>query len=148
MFKGKFIYKIDSKGRVNLPPPFREVLQTDYDEKLVITNFDFCLVAYPVVEWELLKEKVKSLPEFQEKILTFMRFFYSGATESQLDKQGRILIPLALRQYAGLKKEVVIIGVSNRIEIWNKKRWEDFIAESKSIIYKFAHQIIDITEKT
>jgi len=147
MFKGKYVYKIDSKGRINLPKAFRDVLQRNYDDRIVITNFDFCLVGYPLAEWELLQEKVKLLPDFQEKILSFMRFFYSGATECQLDKQGRILLPSALRQYAGLDKEVVIIGVSNRIEIWDKERWQDFLTESKSIIDEFAHQIINLTEK-
>jgi MraZ protein len=147
MFKGKYEHKIDSKGRLSLPRPFRQIMQNDYDSRMVITNFDICLVAYPLVEWQLLKEKVKSLPAFQDKVLNFMRFFYAGATECQLDKQGRILIPAELRQYAELKKDVVVVGVANRIEIWNKERWQGFIVESKAMINEFAHQIIDLTEK-
>jgi MraZ protein len=147
MFKGKYEHKIDSKGRLSLPKPFKQIIQHNYDSRMVITNFDICLVAYPLIEWQLLKEKVKMLPDFQDKVLNFMRFFYAGATECQLDKQGRILIPSELRQYAELKKDVVVVGVSNRIEIWDKERWENFIVESKAMIDKFAHEIIDLTEK-
>ena len=147
MFKGKYEYKIDSKGRISLPRPFKEVLQSDYSGRVVITNFDVCLVVYPIEEWEIFKEKAKSLPAYKDKVLSFIRFLYSGATECQLDKQGRVLIPAELRRYAKLEKEIVLLGVSNRIEIWNKDRWQEYLAESKSIIDDFAHQIINLTEK-
>jgi len=148
MFKGKYVYRIDSKGRVNIPPSFREVLQSNYDERLVVTNFDLCLVAFPVVEWDLLKERLQQLSILKEEALTFMRFFYSGACQCSLDKQGRILIPLHLREYAKFDKEVVIIGVSNRIEVWNKERWEMFLSESKSLIDSFSAKLLELSQKT
>ncbi|TKJ35384.1 division/cell wall cluster transcriptional repressor MraZ [bacterium (candidate division B38) B3_B38] len=147
MFKGKYIYRIDSKGRVNIPPSFREVLQSHFDDRLIVTNFDLCLVAFPAVEWDLLKERLQQLSILKEKVLNFMRFFYSGASECTLDKQGRILIPLHLREYAQFDKEVVIIGVSNRIEIWNKERWEKFLADSKSLMDSFSAQLLELSQK-
>ena len=147
MFKGKYIYRLDSKGRVNIPPSFREVLQSNYDERLIVTNFDLCLVAFPAVEWDLLKERLQQLSILNEKALNFMRFFYSGACECVLDRQGRILIPLHLREYAQFDKEVVIIGVSNRIEVWNKERWENFLTESKSLIESFSAQLLELSQK-
>lgn len=148
MFKGKYIYRIDSKGRVNIPPTFREVLQSQYDDRLIVTNFDLCLVAFPMMEWDLLKERLQQLSILKEKTLNFMRFFYSGASECTLDRQGRILIPLHLREYAQFDKDVVIIGVSNRIEIWNKKRWEKFLTDSKSLMDSFSAQLLELSQKT
>ncbi|MFB0506990.1 MAG: division/cell wall cluster transcriptional repressor MraZ [Thermodesulfobacteriota bacterium] len=130
MFRGRHEHTIDPKGRVSIPAKFREVLGKKYDERLVITNFDGCLVAYPHEEWILLEEKASSLSMVKKETRAFMRFFYSSAIECTLDKQGRILIPQTLREYADLDKEVVLVGQLRKIEIWSKKRWSEEIIKA------------------
>jgi MraZ protein len=130
MFRGRHEHTIDPKGRVSIPAKFREVLGKKYDERLVITNFDGCLVAYPHEEWILLEEKASSLSMVKKETRAFMRFFYSSAIECILDKQGRILIPQTLREYADLDKEVVLVGQLRKIEIWSKKRWSEEIIKA------------------
>ena len=130
MFRGRHEHTIDPKGRVSIPAKFREVLGKKYDERLVITNFDGCLVAYPHEEWILLEEKASSLSMVKKETRAFMRFFYSSAIECTLDKQGRILIPQTLRDYADLDKEVVLVGQLRKIEIWSKKRWSEEIIKA------------------
>ncbi|UCD71400.1 MAG: division/cell wall cluster transcriptional repressor MraZ [Syntrophobacterales bacterium] len=130
MFRGRHEHTIDPKGRVSIPVKFREVLGKKYDERLVITNFDGCLVAYPYEEWIQLEEKAGSLSMVKKETRSFMRFFYSSAIECTLDKQGRILIPQTLREYAALDKEVVLVGQLKKIEIWSKKRWSEEIIKA------------------
>jgi MraZ protein len=123
-------HTIDPKGRVSIPAKFRDVLTKKYDDRLVITNFDGCLVAYPYEEWIHLEEKASSLSMVKKETRAFMRFFYSSAIECGLDKQGRILIPQTLREYADLDKEVVLVGQLRKIEIWSKKRWSEEIIKA------------------
>ncbi|MFO1518099.1 MAG: division/cell wall cluster transcriptional repressor MraZ [bacterium] len=123
MFRGRFENTIDSKGRISVPSKFREVLSAHYDERLIITNFDGCLWAYPVKEWQAIEEKVSSLPQFKAEVRALQRVFISAASECPLDKQGRILIPPSLREYAGIEREVVFVGMVKRIEIWGKGQW-------------------------
>jgi MraZ protein len=130
MFRGRHEHTIDPKGRVSIPAKFREILTKKYDERLVITNFDGCLVAYPYEEWIRLEEKASSLSMVKKETRSFMRFFYSSATECILDKQGRILIPQTLREYADLEKEVVLVGQLRKIEIWSKERWNEQIVNA------------------
>jgi MraZ protein len=126
LFIGRYLHTIDSKGRVSIPVKFREILVERYEEKLILTSdFDQCLVAYPTEEWRLIEEKTKGLPMMQPEVKDFMRFFYSRAVECVLDKQGRILIPPSLREYAGLNKEIVLIGMYNKVEVWDNKKWID-----------------------
>jgi len=129
MFRGRHEHTIDSKGRVSLPAKFREVLNDRYDDRLVITNFDGCLVAYPFDEWRLLEEKVSAMSIVKTAVKSFQRFFISGAAECNIDKQGRILIPPTLRDYAKLEKDIVFAGMIKKIEIWNKERWGHEIAK-------------------
>lgn len=124
MFRGRFLHAIDEKGRIMVPAKFREELRTRYDERLIITNFDNCLVAYPFAEWQRLEEKLSQKSWVKKEVRSFIRFFISGATECPLDDQGRVLIPPTLREYAALEKEVVLAGMLNRIEIWNNERWD------------------------
>ena len=124
MFRGRYEYSVDPKGRISIPSRFREVLSTQYDDRLIITNFDQCLWAYPVTEWQTIETKVASLPQFREEVKALQRVFVSAATECPVDKQGRLLIPPTLRDYAGLEKEIVMVGMTKRIEIWSKARWE------------------------
>jgi len=130
MFRGRHEHTIDPKGRVSIPAKFREILTKKYDERLVITNFDGCLVAYPYEEWIRLEEKASSLSMVKKETRSFMRFFYSSAIECILDKQGRILIPQTLREYADLEKEVVLVGQLRKIEIWSKERWNEQIVKA------------------
>lgn len=130
MFRGRFEHTIDPKGRISIPSRFREVLRERYDERLIVTNLDGCLVAYPFKEWEVLEQKASQLSMFKKEVKAFLRFFYSGATECPIDKLGRILIPPVLRDYAKLEKEVVLVGALKKIEMWSKGRWDRVIAKS------------------
>ena len=123
MFRGRYEHTIDAKGRISIPSKFREVLGKKYDERLVITNFDHCLVAFPYEEWSLLEQKVGTFSLMKKETSAFFRFFYSSAMDCDIDKQGRLLIPQTLRDYAGLQKDVVLVGEGKRIEIFAKERW-------------------------
>lgn len=120
MFMGEFNHNIDAKGRMIIPSKFREEL----GESFVLTKgLDGCLSIYPSTEWEEFEQKLRSLPLTSKNARTFTRFFVAGATVCELDKQGRILVPSTLREYANLEKEVVLTGNLNRIEVWSKERW-------------------------
>lgn len=123
-FIGHHSYNLDNKGRVSIPSDFREVLSDRYDERLVLMkHYDRCLVAHPLEEWQKLDEKITSLPASDPMVTKFLRNFYSSAKVCELDRQGRILIPPALKTYAGLSREVIIIGMSNKIELWDLETW-------------------------
>jgi MraZ protein len=125
IFRGRFEYTIDPKGRVNIPSRFREQLSDTGLETVVITNYSGCLYAYPTGEWERIEQKLASkVSSVNKKKNAFVRFFVGGAVEVAPDKQGRILIPPSLRSYAGLDREVVILGMPNRFEIWDRERWD------------------------
>lgn len=123
MFRGQFEHAIDSKGRLSVPAKFREILSTNYDERLIITNFDGCLWAFPAAEWQKIEDKVSSLPQMQDVVKAFQRVFISAAVESPVDGSGRIQLPPTLREYAGISRDVVLVGMTNRIEIWSKEKW-------------------------
>jgi transcriptional regulator MraZ len=126
MFLGRYEHTVDSKGRVSIPMKIREILTDRYEEKMIVTaDFDQCLVGYPVSEWQRIQEKTQSLPIMQKEVKDWLRFCYSYATECQLDRQGRILLTASLRDYARLGKEVVMLGLSNKIEIWDPKRLKE-----------------------
>lgn len=120
MFMGEFNHSIDAKGRIIIPSKFRE----DLGDKFVITlGLDGCLFAYPDIEWMSFVEKLKTLPGTKEA-RQLQRYFMAGAAECEIDKQGRILIPAKLRESAKLDKDIVFVGVLNKIEIWSKEHWE------------------------
>ncbi|MCR1898012.1 division/cell wall cluster transcriptional repressor MraZ [Irregularibacter muris] len=123
MFIGEYQHNIDNKGRMIIPSKFREGL----GEHFVLTKgLDGCLFVYSIDEWKILEEKLRSLPLTSKDARAFVRFFFAGATECEFDKQGRIVIPGNLREYAGIVKEAIIIGVSNRLEVWSKEKWLDY----------------------
>jgi len=139
MFMGEYHHSIDTKGRLIVPSKFRDTL----GEMFIITRgLDQCLFGYPLSEWSIIEEKLKGLPLTKKDARAFTRFFFSGATESELDKQGRINIPAPLLSYAKLEKECVILGVSNRIEIWSKQIWEDYFVESEESFAEIAENMI------
>jgi MraZ protein len=139
MFMGEYHHSIDNKGRLIIPSKFRD----DLGEMFIITRgLDQCLFGYPLSEWKILEEKLKGLPLTKKDARAFTRFFFSGATESELDKQGRVNLPSPLLQYAKLEKDCVILGVSNRIEIWSKQIWEDYFIQSEESFAEIAENMI------
>lgn len=137
---GEYHHTIDLKGRMIIPSKFRDGL----GESFVITRgLDQCLFGYPMSEWKLIEEKLKALPLTKKDARAFTRFFFSGATECELDKQGRVNIATPLLQYAKLEKECVVIGVSNRIELWSKSIWENYVAEQEDSFEEIAENMID-----
>ncbi len=125
IFRGRFEYTIDPKGRVNVPAPFRERLQETGQESFFITNYSGCLYVFAAEDWARIEERAALVPTTDRRMNTFVRFFVGGAVEAVPDKQGRILIPPSLRNYAGLEKEVVIQGMPNRFEVWSLARWQE-----------------------
>lgn len=140
MFMGEFQHNIDTKGRIIVPAKFREELG---DSFVITRGLDKCLFAYPMDEWKLLEEKLKKLPLTKKDARAFTRFFFSGAVECEIDKQGRINIPQPLRNYAALDKECVVIGVSNRIEFWANESWEDYFNDSEESFAEIAENLMD-----
>ena len=130
MLIGEYSHTIDNKGRMIVPAKFR----TELGESFIVTNgFDGCLYGYSLEEWKSIEEKVKTLPLITGKdARNFTRFFFSSAILCELDSQGRILITQNLREYAMLLKDIVVIGVSTRIEIWSKEKWEAYNDEQDS----------------
>ena len=123
MFIGEYQHSLDSKNRIIVPAKLREGL----GNKFVITKgLDGCLYAYPLEEWKILDDKLKTLPLTNKDARTFVRFFFSGACEVELDKQFRGLIPQNLKEYAKIEKDIVSIGVLSRVEIWSKEMWENY----------------------
>lgn len=121
MYTGEYNHTIDPKGRLTFPAKFRDSL----GEKFVVTKgLDGCLFVFDDVEWQKLTEKLSSLPLTDKGARQFTRFFLAGATDAEVDKQGRILLPAHLREFAAIEKEVVLIGVGKRAEIWSKERYE------------------------
>lgn len=120
MFMGEYNHSIDTKGRLIIPSRFREELGDDF---VVTKGLDGCLFVFPDNEWRAFEEKLKALPLTNKSARQFARFFVAGATPCELDKQGRILLPQTLREFAGLEKDVVLTGMLNRIEIWSKTKW-------------------------
>ena len=125
MFRGSFEHTVDSKGRVSVPSRFRDIIADRFEGKLVLTmDFDKCIVVYPLEEWERVEEKIKALPQSQKEVKEFTRFVFSNATECELDRQGRVLIPPALRERAGINKSVMVVGIIGKMEIWDKAAWD------------------------
>lgn len=140
MFMGEFQHSIDAKGRLIIPAKFREKLGENF---VVTRGLDGCLFGYPQDEWEKLEAKLTEMPLAKKDARLFVRFFYSAATECELDKQGRINIPQSLRQHANLEKSCVIVGVSNRIEIWDETRWQAFTDAAEENFDEIAESMID-----
>ncbi|ANX12181.1 cell division/cell wall cluster transcriptional repressor MraZ [Fictibacillus arsenicus] len=140
MFMGEYQHSIDEKGRMIIPSKFREELGTEF---ILTRGLDQCVFGYPLSEWKVIEEKLKSLPFTKKDARAFTRFFFSGAAECQLDKQGRVNIASPLRDYAKLEKDCVVIGVSNRIEIWSKSIWEEYFSKSEDSFGEIAESLMD-----
>ncbi|KHM51506.1 MAG: division/cell wall cluster transcriptional repressor MraZ [Anaerovibrio sp.] len=141
MLMGEYNHSLDAKGRVILPADFRAEL----GESFIITKgLDNCLFIYPQSEWEQLSVKLRQLPLAKTEARAFVRFFFAGARQVELDKQGRFLIPATLRQHASLKKDAVLIGVSNRIEVWSKDEWLKYNEEITPSVSAIAETLAEL----
>jgi len=145
MFYGEYEHKLDKKGRIIIPSKFREISKEQYIDKFYVTRgLDTCLFMFPEEEWRQQEAKFKNLSFTKRESRKFNRLFFSGAVETIADKQGRILIPSYLKHYAGIKKEIMLIGVSSRIEIWSKEKWEEFYASSRDSFEDIAEKLMDV----
>ncbi len=122
-FRSRSEHTLDAKGRLNIPSRFREVLREAYSETLIVTNWQKSLKAYPVAEWEIIEEKLLTEGRNQPGFSDFVRYVISGVTECPLDKQGRIRLPSSLRNEFGITREVVLNGMLDHFEIWDKEGW-------------------------
>jgi MraZ protein len=140
MFMGEYQHSLDEKGRMIIPAKFRDALGQSF---VITRGLDRCLFIYPMEEWSLLEQKLKALPLMKSDARAFTRFFFSGATECELDKQGRVNIPNNLREHAELDKDAVVIGVSNRVEVWSKEKWSDYAQASEDSFNEIAEKLVD-----
>lgn len=145
MFLGAYEHTLDDKGRVALPVRFREALSSNGDSCLIVTtNVDpagRCLVAYPVAEWRAFQERIAGLPQFDENVIRLKRLHVAGANECATDRQGRILVPPMLRDYANLKGPVIFAGLGSCIEIWDKGLWHEERQRAKEALPEINHAL-------
>lgn len=148
MFYGEYEHSLDAKDRLIIPAKFREIFKEQYAEKFYITRgLDRCLFVFTEEEWKQQEKKFREVPFTREESRKFNRLYFSGACEVLCDKQGRILVPTYLKSYAEIKRDVVIIGVSDRIEIWAKEKWEGFVRNHLGLFETLAEQLIDRPSK-
>ncbi|MDI6606782.1 MAG: division/cell wall cluster transcriptional repressor MraZ, partial [Candidatus Omnitrophota bacterium] len=141
MFYGEYLHSIDRKGRIILPARFREAAKNNFIEKFFVTRgLDKCLFMFSEEEWRAQEAKFKAISFTKQEARTFNRLYFSGAVDIVPDKQGRILLPFYLKEFAGIKREIVIVGVSNRIEIWAKEGWEEFYGNSRQSFEQIAEK--------
>lgn len=138
---GEYQHTLDAKGRLIIPAKFRDELGTG---SVMTRGLDNCLFLFPAEEWEILEGKLKTLPLTKSDARQFVRFLFSGATECELDKQGRINVPQNLREYAQIEKDAVVIGVSSRVEIWSKEKWESYVNQAEESFENIAENIVEL----
>jgi MraZ protein len=141
MFMGEFQHSLDNKGRLIFPAKFREELGESF---IATKGLDNCLFVYGPEEWAILENKLKQLPMTKPEARAFVRFFFAGAAELAWDKQGRVLLPNNLREYAHLDKDVVVIGVATRIEIWSKEAWNAYNEKVSPAVTQIAETLADL----
>jgi len=145
MFYGEYQHSIDRKGRLILPAKFRDVSKSNFVEKFFVTRgLDKCLFMFSEEEWRSQEQKFKGMSFTKQQARTFNRIFFSGAVEVYPDKQGRILLPQYLKDFAEIKKDVVIVGVSNRIELWARDKWGEFYGTSRQYFEEIAEKLMDV----
>jgi MraZ protein len=144
MFYGEYLHSIDRKGRLILPAKFREAAKAHFIEKFFVTRgLDNCLFMLAEDEWKAQESKFKAISFTKAESRKFNRLYFSGAVEVNFDAQGRILLPQYLKDFAQIKKDVVVVGVSNRIEIWAKDKWNEFYGNSKQSFEEIAEKLMD-----
>lgn len=141
MFLGEYQHSIDAKGRVILPAKFRDEL----GEKFYVTKgLEECLFIFSADEWATFSERLRQLSLAKREARAFVRFFFGGASEVECDKQGRILLPQTLRDYAGCKKDLVVVGVGSRIEVWDQERWDQYNDGMIPEVTEIAEQLVEL----
>ena len=141
MFMGEYKHSIDAKGRIILPADFREELTDNF---VITKGLDNCLFLYTAEEWDKLSTKLRQLPLGKAEARAFVRFFFAGARQAECDRQGRFLVPANLRAHAKLQKDVVLIGISNRIEVWSKAEWDRYNEEITPSVSSIAETLVDL----
>lgn len=144
MFYGEYEHTIDKKGRLIVPARFREIFKERYSEKFYVTRgLDKCLFLFTEEDWKTQEKKFKELSFTREESRKFNRLYFSSACEVVCDMQGRILVPQYLLDYAGIKEDVMIVGVSDRVEIWSKEKWQQFFGSSIDSFETLAEKLLD-----
>ena len=141
MFIGEFKHSVDAKGRIAIPAKFRGKISKG---AIITRGLDRCLFVFTKKDWEILAQKLISLPLAQANSRAFVRLMLSGASDVDIDSQGRILVPDYLRQYAGVKKVVKVIGVYNRMEVWDEKSWEEYRKKTETASDEIAEKMADL----
>lgn len=145
MFYGEYDHTLDRKGRLIIPAKFRQLIKEHFIEKFFITRgLDKCLFMFAEEEWRTQEQKFRSMPFTKPEARKFNRLYFSGAAEIIPDKQGRILIPQYLKNFAEIKKEIVIVGISSRIEIWASNRWKEFYESASKSFEEVAEKLIEL----
>jgi len=145
MFYGEYIHSIDRKGRLILPAKFREVAKANFVEKFFVTRgLDKCLFMFTEEEWRQQEAKFKAISFTKQQARTFNRLYFSGAGEIIPDKQGRILLPQYLKDFAEIKKDVMVVGVSNRVEIWSRDKWQEFYGNSRQSFEEIDEKLMEV----
>ncbi len=146
MFYGEYIHSIDRKGRLVLPAKFRDIAKDSGIEKFFLTRgLDKCIFMFSEDEWKPQEQKFKSISFTRQEGRTFNRMFFSGAVEVVPDRQGRFIVPQYLKDFAGIKRDTMIIGVSSRIEIWDSELWKEYFSNSKNGFEAVAEKILDVS---
>ena len=141
MFVGEYQHTLDPKGRLILPAKFREALS---DGLVMTKGFENCIFIFSRAEWPKVEDKLRALALLKKQARMLSRFFFSGTSEEVPDKQGRVMVPQNLRDHAELEKEIVVIGVANRLEVWSKANWERYNAAAKDSYEETAEELADI----
>ncbi|MBW2561995.1 MAG: division/cell wall cluster transcriptional repressor MraZ [Deltaproteobacteria bacterium] len=144
VFRGRYYHSIDEKGRIMFPARLCQVFTEKYDERMVITNWDGCLLVFPYSEWIAIEEKVFQQSIIRKEVRAFQRLFMSGAVDCSFNAQRRVLIPPPLRGYAKLEKEIVIAGMGRSIEIWNREMFEKELERSSQDVEAFSDYMADL----
>jgi transcriptional regulator MraZ len=144
MFRGRFVHTIDSKNRMSLPAGFRSELQRRSDRPPILTNAHQCLELHPFEDWQVFEERIVGIATIDPEAQAYARMMVSGAVECPIDKQGRILVPQHLREYAGLERDVTVAGVGPKIELWNSARFETNLIQTQA---RFEEMAISLAAK-
>lgn len=141
MFLGEYQHSLDPKGRITIPAKFRDELGMKF---VATKGLDNCIFLYQMEEWNRIEEKLHALPFTRADVRSFARFFFAGAAELDIDKQGRVLLPNSLREYAGIDKDLIIIGVGSRVEIWAHQKWTNYTETAAASYESLAESLVDL----
>jgi MraZ protein len=148
MFRGTFEHTIDDKGRVSVPARFREALLASNDDRVVITNFFVgtlrCLDVYAVAAWQELEERLREKPQFDPRVVRFQNYYFAAAHDCVIDKQGRILLPPSLREYAGLNREVVFTSALGKFRIWDLAQWKRVFGDAERALMERPEDLTEL----